>query len=195
VVQASPDSAKTLLRLQARALRRTLARQAPDAADQAALHLPEALVGRFAVVSGYHALGGELDPRPLMRRLRAAGAALALPVTLDRDAPLMFRRHEPGERLVPDALDVPSPAPEAQEVEPDLVITPLVAFDRAGGRMGQGGGFYDRTLEALRKRRPVFALGLAYAGQEVARVPGEAHDQMLDAILTETGYIQVRKDF
>ncbi len=184
-----------MLRQETRALRRTLARQAPRAAEDAARHLPDNLLGRFPVVSGYHPLGGEIDPGPLMRRLEAAGALLALPVTLDRDAPLIFRCHRPGERVWPDAIGVPSPSPEAAEIEPDLIITPLVAFDRTGARMGQGGGYYDRTLEVLRGRRPVFALGLAYAGQEVARIPDETHDQLLDAILTETGYIPVRKDF
>ena len=178
-----------------RSHRRALARQAPDAAAQATLQLPDQFLGRFAIVSGYHPLGGELDPRPLMLRLQAAGAILALPVTLERDAPLIFRRYWPGEPITPDAIGVPSPAPEAAEVLPDLIITPLVAFDRLGGRMGQGGGFYDRTLQALRAQRTTFALGLAFAGQEVARIPGESHDQILDAILTEKGYIPVRKDF
>ncbi|QUD86585.1 5-formyltetrahydrofolate cyclo-ligase [Phenylobacterium montanum] len=195
MIQADPASAKALLREEMRALRRGLRKDVPGAAEQAAANLPQSLLGRFAVVSGYHPLGGEIDPRPLMARLQAAGATLALPVTLDRDAPLIFRRYWPGEPVHPDAIGVPSPAPEAAEVRPDLVITPLVAFDRRGARMGQGGGFYDRTLAALRARGPVFALGLAYAGQEVARIPGEAHDQMLDAILTETGYIPARKDF
>jgi 5-formyltetrahydrofolate cyclo-ligase len=71
---------------------------------------------------------------------------------------------------------------------------PLVAFDRAGGRLGQGGGHFDRTLAALDAEKPVFAIGLAYAGQEVARLPSEEHDRRLDAILTEKEYIAVRKD-
>ena len=175
-------------------MRRGLAREAPHAAGEAARQCPERLLGRFAVVGGYRPLGGELDPGPLMRRLQAAGAILALPVTLERDAPLIFRRHQPGEPVFPDAIGVPSPSPEADEVQPDLVIAPLLAFDRTGARMGQGGGFYDRTLETLRARRPVFVLGVAYAGQEVARIPHEDHDQLLDAILTEKGYIPVRKD-
>lgn len=178
-----------------RALRRELARRAPGAADAAAAHLPSALVGRFAIISGYHPLGGELDPRPLMRRLRAGGAQMALPVTVARDTALIFRAFSPGEALTADVIGVPAPGPQAPQVTPSLVITPLVAFDRAGGRMGQGGGFYDRTLEALRAQGPVFALGLAYAGQEVARLPHETHDQKLDAILTENAYIPARKDF
>jgi 5-formyltetrahydrofolate cyclo-ligase len=74
------------------------------------------------------------------------------------------------------------------------MITPLLGFDRRGGRIGQGGGHYDRTLAALRAHRPIFALGLAYAGQEVARAPNEPHDQRLDAMLTEIAYIEVEGD-
>ena len=76
---------------------------------------------------------------------------------------------------------------------PDLVIAPVPAFDRRGGRVGQGGGHYDRTLEALRAGKKVFVLGLAYSGQEIEAAPMESHDQKLDAILTETGYIEVEK--
>ena len=95
---------------------------------------------------------------------------------------------------VPDAFGVPSPPPEAPEATPRLVICPLLAFDRAGGRLGQGGGHYDRTLAVLRAQGPVFVLGRAYAGQEVAALDLEPHDQRLDAILTETGYTRFRKD-
>jgi 5-formyltetrahydrofolate cyclo-ligase len=100
-----------------------------------------------------------------------------------------------GDVAKPDAFGNPSPPASAPEVFPNLIIAPVLAFDRRGGRVGQGGGHYDRTLEALRARGEVFVLGLAYAGQEIASVPSEAHDQALDAILTETGYIEVRKDF
>ena len=86
-----------------------------------------------------------------------------------------------------DAAGVPAPGPDAPELTPDLVVVPLLAFDGAGARLGQGGGYYDRTLAALRAAGPVVALGLAYAGQEVARLPVEAHDQRLDAVLTEAG--------
>ncbi|MDP8916491.1 MAG: 5-formyltetrahydrofolate cyclo-ligase, partial [Pseudomonadota bacterium] len=90
-----------------------------------------------------------------------------------------------GEELAPDALRVLAPGKRAPFVTPDLVVTPLLAFDAAGGRLGQGGGYYDRTLAELRGRGQVFVLGLAWAGQEVARLPAETHDQPLDAVLTE----------
>ena len=96
--------------------------------------------------------------------------------------------------LQPDAARVPSPTAAAPALIPDLIIAPLLAFDRAGFRLGQGGGYYDRTLQALRAAGPVFVVGLAYAGQEVEAAPRDDHDQPLDAILTETGYHRFRKD-
>jgi 5-formyltetrahydrofolate cyclo-ligase len=187
-------SHKRDLRRTMRALRVRLAAEAPDAAARAAQALDLAVLPPFACLSGYHPLGAELDPGPLTVRLRDAGATLALPVCEGRDLPLVFRAWDPRDILVPDALGVPSPPASAALAQPDLVIAPLLAFDRRGGRLGQGGGHYDRTLETLRARKPVFVLGLAYAGQELDSVPGEAHDQRLDAILTETGYIEVQRD-
>jgi 5-formyltetrahydrofolate cyclo-ligase len=194
MVHASDASAKTMLRMQARALRREAARSAPDAAKQVLAHLPPAVLSRATIVAGYLAQGAEIDPWPLMAAFAEAGAALALPAAPSLDAPLAFRAWTQGDSLQPDAAGIPAPTVAAPEVEPDLIITPLLAFDRLGGRMGQGGGHYDRTLKALRAKGPVFALGLAYAGQQVARVPTEPHDQALDAILTEKGYIEVAKD-
>ncbi|WP_296599289.1 5-formyltetrahydrofolate cyclo-ligase, partial [Phenylobacterium sp.] len=134
----------------------------------------------------YHPAGSELDPSPLWARLPAGG--VGLPVAQARDGALVFRRHAPGEALVPDALGIPAPPLDAEPVLPDVVFAPLLAFDRKGGRLGQGGGHYDRTLAALRRMKPVFVIGLAYAGQELPEIPMEPHDQPLDAILTETGY-------
>jgi 5-formyltetrahydrofolate cyclo-ligase len=181
------------LRRRLRAERVRLAREAPDAAEQAAARLPIDRLPTFASFAGYHALGAELDPSPLIRRLSAMGGVSALPVCEGPDLPLVFRLREPGAPLVPDALGVPSPPASAQLVHPDLVIAPLLAFDRRGGRLGQGGGHYDRTLDALRARKSIFVLGLAYSGQEIGEAPMQPHDQRLDAILTETGYIEVQK--
>ena len=156
--------------------RRDLARLVVDAPNLAAAQLPLERLPRFKVVAGYQAIGSELDPRPLLQKLSAAGAVVAFPVVDGPDRPVSFQ------------------AADAAAAIPDLIIAPLLAFDRAGGRLGQGGGHYDRTIAALRARRPVFVIGLAYAGQEIDAVPREAHDQPLDAILTELGYIEVRKD-
>jgi len=194
LVQASAASAKTLLRAALRDLRKTLAAETPDAADRAASLFPADQLAQFPIVAGYRSLGREIDPWPLMQKLAKAGARLALPVAAGAGAPMLFRAYADGDPLAPDAFGIASPLAEASEVAPDLVITPLLAFDRFGGRIGQGGGHYDRTLAALRARGPVFVLGLAYAGQQVARLPLEAHDQRLDAILTERAYIEAEKD-
>lgn len=182
---------KTALRRRMRALRRELAVAAPDAAWRAAEHFPAERVPRIAAV--YYAQGSELDPTPLAERLMAIGAKVALPVAQSRDGHLQFRLWAPGESLVPDAVGVPAPPATEPAVTPDLVVAPLLAFDRAGGRLGQGGGHYDRTLANLRAHGGVFLLGLAYAGQEVDAIPMEPHDQRLDAVLTETGYQPVAK--
>ncbi|WP_312160845.1 5-formyltetrahydrofolate cyclo-ligase [Phenylobacterium sp.] len=187
-------SDKAKLRARLRKRRRALDAARPDAARAAAEALPLERLPAFEWFASYHALGSELDPAPLAARLTRAGKRLALPVTLAADAPLAFRAWRAGDVPEIDAFGVPSPPPSAPEVWPGLVICPLLAFDRAGGRLGQGGGHYDRTIEALRARGPVFVLGLAYAGQEVEALDMEPHDQRLDAILTENGYTEVRKD-
>ena len=181
-------TAKPELRAQLRTRRRELAVTHPHAAEAAAAHLPDDVLRAARVVSGYHPLGGEIDPWPLLRRLAGAGARIVLPVALDRTSPLIFRAYAQGQPLRPDAVKVPAPTAEAEELVPHLVIAPLLGFDLQGYRLGQGAGHYDRTLQALRGRGGVWAIGLAYAGQQVEHVPREPHDQPLDAILTETGY-------
>ncbi len=157
-----------------------LAAELPGAAARAAASAPLEELPPFAIVGGYVPRGSEFDPGPLLARLVGTGAQLALPMDEDRDQPLVFRRA--GRKGGPIAV-------------PDLIIAPLLAFDAGGGRLGQGAGCYDRALEALRAAGPLFVIGLAYAGQEVAAVPREPHDQRLDAILTETGYRVAAKDF
>ena len=182
---------KIALRAAVRTRRRGLAAADPDAAEGAAGLLPAHLLARFRIVAGYNPIGAELATAPLLRRLSDAGAQIALPVATEPNAPLVFRLADEPERFVADALGILAPPSTARKLTPELVIVPILAFDRGGARLGQGAGCYDRTLEVLRAAGPVFALGLAYAGQEVASVPVEAHDQRLDAILTEKGYIEV----
>jgi len=183
-----------MLRSGLRDLRKTLAAETPNAAVRAAGLFPADRLTKVSIAAGYRARGGEIDPWPLMQRLAGAGVRLALPVASDRDSALVFRAFKAGDPLAPDAFGIDSPTAHAAEVQPDLVIAPLLAFDRFGGRIGQGGGHYDRTLALMRARGRVFVLGLAYAGQQVARLPLEPHDQRLDAILTETAYIEAEKD-
>jgi 5-formyltetrahydrofolate cyclo-ligase len=105
----------------------------------------------------------------------------------------VFRNWNPGDRLAPDAVGISSPLASAGEISPNLVIVPLIAFDRSGARLGQGGGYYDRTHAVLRAgKTPPPAIGLAFAGQEVEAIPREDHDQKLDGVLTELGYRTLR---
>ncbi len=120
-----------------------------------------------------------------MRKLAAQGATLALPVIIAADRPLQFRAWSFGEALRRGPLGIPEPHPEAPALAPDLLLVPLAAFDRAGHRIGYGAGHYDRTLKQLRASRPIGALGLAFAVQEVAKIPALAHDVGLDYVLTE----------
>ena len=195
MVIASPADAKAVLRVQLRAARREAAANAPSAAEIAATAFPTARLHDFKIVAGYRAHGSEIDPWPLMRRFAEAGARLALPAAVRLDGRLAFRAYAPGDALAPDAAGMAAPLEAATLLAPDLVIVPLLGFDAGGGRLGQGGGYYDRTLAGLRAGGQVFAIGLAYAAQTVARVPAEPHDQRLDAILTENGYRLAQEDF
>jgi 5-formyltetrahydrofolate cyclo-ligase len=190
----TPALDKTALRQRMRGLRRRLGAEAPDAGLRAAGALPLERLPSLTVAAVYYARGSELDPTPLAERLADRGLTVALPAALSRDGLLTFRRWTPGEALEPDVSGVPSPPAAAETVTPQLVVAPLLAFDRRGGRLGQGGGHYDRTLENLRATGEVFVLGLAYAGQELGAIPMEPHDQRLDAILTEAEFIEVRRD-
>ena len=193
MVHASAASAKTLLRAQMRAIRAAAARNDLGAAQRAADNLPSALLGRFDTVAGYAPLNSEIDPLPLLTLLAQAGARVALPRTL-AGQPLQFHLWQPGQLLVKSAFGVAEPEPTAPVCEPDLIVVPLLAFDRLGARMGYGQGHYDRTLANLRRRQRVVALGLAYDAQEVANLPLEDHDETLDGILTEMRYIPVQRN-
>jgi 5-formyltetrahydrofolate cyclo-ligase len=144
-----------------------------------------------AAVAGFLAYRTEIDVLPLMARLVADGAVTALPVVTGKGQPLVFRRWEPGGPLEEAHFGIHVPPATAGEVEPDVLLVPMLAFDRQGYRLGYGGGFYDRTLERLRALKPVTAIGVAFAAQEVAEVMRGAHDQPLDFILTERGAIRV----
>ncbi len=185
-----PDLAATK-----RALRAVARKERSALAQAARAAVPAQLLERFdaalqpspeAVVSGYWPSRDEIDPRPLMAALHRRGHTCALPAIAGAAAPLVFRRWAPGDALVRGAYDIPVPPDPASEVTPGVLLVPLLAFDRSGARLGYGGGFYDRTLEALRAAGPLLAVGLAYAGQAVERVPSDAADQRLDWIVTET---------
>jgi 5-formyltetrahydrofolate cyclo-ligase len=139
-----------------------------------------------AVVAGFWPMGPEIDIRPLLIALHDRGHPIALPVTPKRGLPLAFRRWRPGDDLARGPMGTSQPSPEAEPLTPGFLLVPLLAFDRAGRRLGYGGGYYDRTLAAL---PGAVALGCAYACQELDEVPAGPEDARLTAIATEAGLI------
>lgn len=149
-------------------------------------HLARALAGFGAVaLAGYLPIRTEIDPRPVMA---AHPGSVGVPVIPGPAQALIFRRWTPQTALIAGAFGAAIPA-DGPEIIPRVLIVPLLAFDRRGFRLGYGGGFYDRTLEALRRAGPVTAIGFAFAAQEMAQVPTEATDQPLDLIVTERGAV------
>jgi 5-formyltetrahydrofolate cyclo-ligase len=146
-----------------------------------------------AIVAGFMPMRSEINPLPLMRRLAAAGARLALPVVAGRGKPLIMRAWAFGEPLASGIWGIREPQAAAREVAPDIVIVPLLAFDRAGHRIGYGAGYYDLTIAALRARQALVAAGLAFAAQEIAAVPASPRDAPLDLVLTEREVIDLRR--
>jgi 5-formyltetrahydrofolate cyclo-ligase len=165
--------------------------RAAAAETVAARGLPFA-VAPGAVVAGYAPIGSEFDPLPLLRRLADAGARLALPVIAGREQPLQFRSFSIGQALERGPLGIQQPTVASAEVVPEILLTPLAAFDRSGHRVGYGAGYYDRSIEALRGGGRTIAVGLAFAAQEIDAVPALPHDAMLDYVLTETRTLDFR---
>jgi 5-formyltetrahydrofolate cyclo-ligase len=147
--------------------------------------LPDGVADRPGIVSGFLPYKSEITTVPLLNALRRLGWTTALPVVIAPGEPLVFRAWKPGDDLVPGVWDIPIPPATAAEVLPDVLLVPGLTFDRAGYRLGYGGGFYDRTLEKLRKVKPITTIGVAYHAQMVEQVPRGAHDVRLDYVMTD----------
>ena len=143
-----------------------------------------------AVAAGYVRIKSEAAPAPAMKQLAAQGWQLALPAVVGDH--LEFRAHSLGGALTKGARAIPEPPPVQPAVTPSLILVPLLAFDYAGTRLGYGGGYYDRTLAALRAEADILAVGFAFAAQEVDRIPMSKTDQRLDWIVTEREAIEAR---
>jgi 5-formyltetrahydrofolate cyclo-ligase len=185
--------AKAQLRRDALARRETMPAQSRQAAAEAiAARAFPFRIAAGTIASGFMPLKSEINPLPLLRKLADAGASLALPVVAGRGKPLIMRAWMWGAPLVAGVWGIREPPPTAAEVAPDIVLVPLLAFDRAGYRVGYGAGYYDLTLAHLRKKKPITAVGIAFAAQEVETVPRTAFDARLDLVLTETEIIDFR---
>ena len=185
---------KAQLRLQA-----LVARDALPAAERAAgaetvASRPFPLnIARGTIVSGFSPMKTEINPVPLMRKLADAGAKLALPAIAGRGKPLIMRAWNFGDPMKSGQWGIREPVPEAPEVAPDILIVPLAVFDRTGHRIGYGAGYYDMTINALRAKKKVTAIGIAFAAQEIAQVPATERDARLDLVLTEREVIDFRE--
>jgi 5-formyltetrahydrofolate cyclo-ligase len=189
----SPAVSKNDLRAAALARRSALGIETRASAAQAlaARGLPIQISGH-PIASGYWPIRCEIDPTPLLRNLAVQGAQLALPVVTGRDQPLLFRVWSAETQLLRGQLGIMEPSPQSATVAPDIVLVPLAAFDRAGHRIGYGAGHYDRTLQELRASKPIVAIGLAFAVQEIETIPRLPHDVRLDYVLTEDRTIDFR---
>lgn len=144
---------------------------------------------RSSLASVFWSIGDEPSTFPLLQSLARQGIATALPAILGRGKPLALRLWKEGVPLAQGQWGIKEPVAEAEEVFPDLLFVPLVAYDRAGNRLGYGAGYYDRTLARLRTMKPVIAVGVAYGVQEIQAVPVDATDEKLDYVLTDHDWI------
>jgi 5-formyltetrahydrofolate cyclo-ligase len=184
---------KATLRFRALAARDALSQEQRARAAQAiaARGLP-IRIARGTIVSGYSPIKSEIDPLPLLRKLAAEGARLALPAVMARGKSLAFRAWSVDDKLLLGPLGILEPSPAATEIVPDIMLVPLAAFDSSGHRIGYGAGHYDFTLAHLRKAKAVTSIGIAFAAQEIEAVPALAHDERLDYVLTETKVFDFR---
>ncbi|MGL4312794.1 MAG: 5-formyltetrahydrofolate cyclo-ligase [Sphingomonas sp.] len=144
------------------------------------------LLDKARVVAGYMAMADEADPTPLLAHAHARGCTLALPHVTTRSAPMRFLRWAPGDPLEHGPMALQQPSPDSPDIEPDLLLIPLVAFDARGHRLGHGGGFYDCALAARPHARRI---GIAWSVQQVPQVPVDAWDEPLHAMLTERDWM------
>jgi len=188
------QSAKAALRTAALALRDALSAPARQAAAEAiADRAFPVTIKPGMIVSGFSPMKSEINPIPLMRKLADLGASLALPAIDGRGKPLIMRTWKFGDPFKSGQWGIREPMPDAPQVAPDILIVPLACFDRAGHRIGYGAGYYDMTINALRAKKPVVAVGIAFAAQEIPKVPATERDARLDLVLTERETIDFRE--
>jgi 5-formyltetrahydrofolate cyclo-ligase len=180
-------SSKEAFRREAKRKRAELAHAHPDFARDAAEHVGALKIADGVTVGAYIAINEEADPHIILKKLTLQNCEIAYPRVVGKDDPLAFHHWKPGRVMTRGAYGIPEPSKDWPLAYPKILLVPLLAFDRAGHRLGYGGGYYDRTLDFLRANSTVRAIGVAYAGQEVDALPREDHDHPLDAVITENG--------
>jgi 5-formyltetrahydrofolate cyclo-ligase len=187
------EELKAELRASAQALRDALPASERKVASEAIAVRPFPLaITPGTIISGFMPLKSEINALPLMQKLAEQGARLALPAIAGRGKPLLMRAWEFGAPLDRGQWGIREPKPDAPDVEPVILLVPLLAFDRAGFRLGYGAGYYDMTIHRLRALKPVTAVGIAFAAQEVPKIPTTPRDERLDLVLTEREVIDLR---
>ena len=147
-------------------------------------------IGAGDIVSGFWPMRSEVDVRPAMAALREKGARLCLPAILDKTT-IVFRELVRGADMVPMGFDTFGPGPDAEVLEPDIMLVPLAAFDRRGHRIGYGAGYYDRAIARLQaKGKAGRLIGIAFECQRIEHVPDQPHDVRLSEFLTENGLVR-----
>jgi 5-formyltetrahydrofolate cyclo-ligase len=185
---------KKQLRAAALARRNALpAAERQTAAEAIAKRAFPVVIAPGMIVSGFSPMKTEINPIPLMRKLAAVGARLALPCISRRGKPLIMRAWNFGAAMASGQWGIREPTPDAEEVVPDILIVPLACFDRAGHRIGYGAGYYDMTIRALRAKKNITAIGISFAAQEIPQVPATGRDERLDLVLTERETIDFRE--
>jgi 5-formyltetrahydrofolate cyclo-ligase len=194
VADPQVEAGKAALRIKARAARAAIPAAARAAAGKAAAGHFFASVPLAAgdIVAGYWRIKDELDCQPILVRLMDTLQPVCLPVVLGDDQPLSLRLWEPDAPLYEAGFGTLAPSEFAPQVQPDVIIMPLLGFDSTGTRLGYGGGYYDRTLVHLAKKPRL--IGLAFAAQEFPSVPREPHDVPLDMVVTERGVQLFRRE-
>ena len=172
-----------------RALRTRLRARRDGFARQGSVVVPRAFLDRLApglTLASYVPVGTEADPTPLAAAGAAAGCALALPHVVDRATAIRFLAWDMAEPLVQGPFGLMQPSAAAAPAEPGIILTPLVGFDRAGNRIGQGAGHYDRAFAA---HPAAWRVGVAWSIQEVPDIVPDPWDVPLHAVATETEWI------
>ena len=186
-------NAKTALRQDVLNRRKQAHKTRPDFAPDIIEALVNYIKPRYLTpyyLASYLASGSEIDAQKIVTHLVDDGARAALPVCLPNNALMRFRQWQMGDDLADDAMGMRAPLVQAPYIVPNVLLVPVVAFDKQGGRLGRGGGFYDRALANLREDKNILAIGVAYDAQQLDKCPMELHDQRLNAVVTPTIFFE-----